>query len=334
MRHLKIPALRYPELRSGYAAEMHRRRDLRLDLEDGLLETHHFVEQLLRTEAEPFRRRPRPDGLVEWEQASPLGLMANRRLGSTLTPEFIARFDVSPHIQAFRECAALFGVPPTDWHPRDIIAGKTLGERFNLVAQAVRNRASNPAFNRKFAVRRAGVLADCASASELVYSISSTTRHVIVSRFDLSYSEFFRASARPDHLKRHLRKLLNNWRKHESGRVQKGYMWKLQYGSVTGYYVHFIYLRDAGRTDISFNPIEQVGLIWRSVTDGAGQLDQVKADNSIFAGGCGLWDRESRRAKAAALLQGIYYLLQKDQFFRVRMGLAPRLYGRSEIRRT
>jgi hypothetical protein len=326
-----IKPLNYAALRNGYDSEMHRLDSPGLDFEDGLLEAHAFVQRLRRTTELPFSRRLHASGHEHWQEAS--GVLAKERTPlRDLSEPFLARFHLSPQINALVQISAMFGLPRHSWQPNEpsrFGRGKPCGELFNIVVQTVRERAALPGFNQPVVARRAIALSDCVSATALVKSVTKSTRHVFGNRLDLMYRESVRASITPADVKADVHRFLNNWRKLWLHKTLKGYLWKLQYGIRSGYYVHLITLLDGGRMDLSVDPVREFGSVWHRVTAEHGEVWTPSQRVPIFSAGQGIW-RDKRKSQAA-LLAGIYYLLQKDAYFRVRAGLRSRIFGRSEL---
>jgi len=294
-----------------------------LDLETDFIAMHTFVETLRHSKEKAF---------IEVEKNGHLMFKRGRfathsELGRSLTPQLRSRFQFSPQIRELLAARDLFSIPDFECDPNEEIRGKPMGERLNLVVERVREKCTGKVFLDDIHNRRVNVLRNCASADAVIADISSRIRRPFVARFELAYegelhNQLFE---RPDYLRGHLRHFFNNWRRHE------GYIWKIGYGSISGYHAHVVMFFNGDK--ISWrDEYRAICAHWRRTTGtNAGLIIDWAGDRKgILGDGSGYWDVGMKVAKKKELRKALYYLIQKDEYFRP--AYLFRTFGATEVR--
>jgi len=325
------------EMRAGYLAERKRPGMYLSELEYGLLDVHEFVEKIRSTTFGGYSIFPK-DGTVKFVERP---LSRYKLVGAQLTDPFLTHFDLSPQINAFRGASSLFREPPYTWQPDDVVSGMHAGRRFNIMIEDIRRRTLQPSFAAKVKQRRNAVIKDCESADTLIRHVAARVRHLQVLRFDLRFRAGCRIHETGRPIKHGFARLANNWRKHSWHAALKGYLWKMQYGLMSGYYIHVVLIADAMRLPHPEEALADISAAWQTITEHTGEIHDTSHESSpYFSGGTGLWIPGSKRQKRSELNRGLKYLLSKDEYFRVRtvqttstiFRTTDRIFGRSLIR--
>lgn len=318
----------------GYEAEMWKGGSANSDVDHGLRETHEFVKALLSTSHMPFVYAHRGPGM---RANYPIGRIAPPQHWS-LSEQFLSHVEVNPPVRAFAQICAMLKVPEQFWlQPHNMLPGRhrPMGETFNEAVRLLRTRFSKSEFDSHVRTRGAAASRDFQSACSLIEKIGSRSRPLVVQRFDLLYGQGERDVLTANSVKQDLGRLLNGWRRHEEHSSVDAYLWKIQYGLESGHHVHLTALLNGKVMGDANGWVLGVESLWKKIAGGSAALRIYNDEtDGVLGGGAGRWTEENRLVKRARLIESWSYLLQKDIYFRVKVGRRKRVFGKSELRRT
>jgi hypothetical protein len=326
---LKFELMDRQLLAQGYFSERYR-PGVEGDMDEGLIAIHELVDDLVDSDKLEYSQ-PVENG--QWIRSRRF----HDKLRATHYPiseVVLWRLEVSPQIKAFVQICEMLRLPQAFWNsPNDLAlsdgTGKTSAARFNEATELIRARALQVGFYRPFQARHARSLDDCRSAME---AILSSTRHrdVFVFRVDLLHGWARRQNVGPGLIKKALGKLLNNWRKQAVHVPVTGFLWKLQFGLLSGFHIHFTVFLDARAMATPSLWIQDFSKVWRSVAGPDAEVREYVDSGNLQGAAAGRWnDKEVGRQR---LLRSWTYLLQKDKYFRPKVKPRGRVFGRSEER--
>ncbi|MBC3874882.1 YagK/YfjJ domain-containing protein [Undibacterium flavidum] len=208
-------------------------------------------------------------------------------------------------------------------------------EFFIDFVEIVRTELKGEEFRSLFYARTRKVANNFRSTETYVKKILATHDTVRVFRIDLFASEIG-SQSKPvlKQAQSYLGKFFRNWRHNKLFESIVGYIWKLEYSPLKGFYFHCVFFVSTIEVTDDCISVEKIGQYWvEQITKNQSEyFDCAKGIVEERKGGIGILCKDEPE-KTQNLLSGIYYLFEKDLHFQFiidgRSG-KYRSYGRAE----
>ncbi len=297
-----------------------------------------FVQAIEKTDQTGFTIETNRQG---GQKATRLALATSfhRHMGDMLTAVRPGCW-YAPPIQAFFDvCSDMGVIGDSSFHtsqPEGLYGctGKTHADIFNELIDRVRKRCQTHEYRKQMSNRETNSRRNIETGLEFEREMFKwRSRHLILS-LTLGIKPEYRDSVTLDDMRRFRDRFLKDRRMNALLRGINGYIWKIEFGELSGLHMHvIIFYTSASRCDIYF--ARMLGEYWEhGVTKGIGSYWNSNAQKDIHrkhGHGVGTGQINDGSPEQISLRKNIEYLAKADQYLLEKGNVNVRVFGTSQV---